>query len=407
MRIAFLVDSCIGCLPTFILNQIEGLINLGVDVHIFCECSPREEKMERRSWNLGSRAHYFMKIPQNKFKRILKAILLLTEVLHRDPITILQAINFFRYGKDSLTLKNLFYTIPFLGKKYDILHCHYGPVGKEFLFLKSILKIDYITSFYGFDVSKYVVRHSDKVYGDLFKKSDLFIVLSDVMKNELIKLGADSCKVMKHRVGVNLEELEFKKRELNAGEKLTILTIAKLIEKKGLEYSIRSVTQIIDKFPNLEYLIAGEGPLRSKLESLINQLHCEDKIKLLGWKDRYEIKKLLAKAHILILTSVTGKDEDREGTPVALMEAQASGIPVISTYHSGIPEIVADGKSGFLIPERDVEALSERLTYLIEHPELWPKMGKTGRKIVEKEFDIKKLSKKLLKIYNELCREQL
>ena len=77
-----------------------------------------------------------------------------------------------------------------------------------------------------------------------------------------------------------------------------------------------------------------------------------------------------------------------EGTPVVLMEAQACGLPVVSTYHSGIPEVVKDGESGFLVPEKDVDALAEKMEYLINHPELWPKMGEAGRKHIERNYNI-------------------
>ena len=106
------------------------------------------------------------------------------------------------------------------------------------------------------------------------------------------------------------------------------------------------------------------------------------------------------------LPSITASNGDQEGIPVVLMEAQATGLPIISTYHTGIPEVVIDGKSGFLVHEKDVDALAEKLEYLIKHPEIWPEMGRYGRKHVEEKYDIKKLNQQLVKIYQNLIEEK-
>jgi colanic acid/amylovoran biosynthesis glycosyltransferase len=152
----------------------------------------------------------------------------------------------------------------------------------------------------------------------------------------------------------------------------------------------------------IEYQIAGDGPLRNDLENLIDDLNVNDHVRLLGWKRQEEIVELMKGASILLAPSVTGKDGDQEGIPVTLMESLAQGLPVLSTQHSGIPELVQDGKSGFLVPERDVDALAERLEYLVKHPELWPAMGRAGRDYVERHYDISKLNDQLAQLYQQL-----
>ena len=99
---------------------------------------------------------------------------------------------------------------------------------------------------------------------------------------------------------------------------------------------------------------------------------------------------------------MTAKDGDEEGTPTVLLEAQAVGLPVISTAHSGIPEIVEDGRSGFLVPERDAAALAERIGQLLEHPETWAEMGRAGRTTVEARHDTDRLSERLERIYESV-----
>jgi colanic acid/amylovoran biosynthesis glycosyltransferase len=126
-----------------------------------------------------------------------------------------------------------------------------------------------------------------------------------------------------------------------------------------------------------------------------------------GARDESFVQQKMAEAHLFILPSITAANGDQEGTPVSLMEAQAAGLPVISTLHSGIPEVVLDGETGFLIPERDVELLSEKIMQLIEEPSLWGKMGHEGRKHMEQHYDIKKLNRQLEDLYFSLTEKKL
>ena len=132
-----------------------------------------------------------------------------------------------------------------------------------------------------------------------------------------------------------------------------------------------------------------------------------DNIKLLGWKTQAEVADLLKASDILLAPSVTTENGEEEGIPGVIMEAFAQGLPVVSTYHAGIPEVVKDGESGFLVAERDVDALAERLERLIEHPELRFAMGQNGRRFVEEHYDVDKLNDRLVRIYQQLLDGEL
>jgi colanic acid/amylovoran biosynthesis glycosyltransferase len=116
------------------------------------------------------------------------------------------------------------------------------------------------------------------------------------------------------------------------------------------------------------------------------------------------VREKIAQAHLFLLPSVTGSDGDQEGIPVSLMEAQACGLPVVSTRHSGIPELVHDGKSGLLADERDVPGIANAIIWLIEHSEEWINMGKEGRKIVEANFNIHTLNQELVSLYEQVSK---
>src|SRR5262249_5020846 len=156
---------------------------------------------------------------------------------------------------------------------------------------------------------------------------------------------------------------------------INIVTIARLVHKKGIEHGIRAVARLVQAGLHVNYTIVGDGPLREPLQQLIQHLGLKAAVKLVGWRRRPQIADLLATAHILLARSITGDNGDQEGTPVVLMEALAAGLAVVSTQHSGIPEVVEDGVTGFVVPERDVAALAAKLQYLTEHPHVRFGMG--------------------------------
>lgn len=392
MRIAFIVTEFPTLSETFILNQIIGLLDMGHDVEIFADYNPKEKKVHTdvEKYRLMERVHFF-NIPKNKIIRLLKAIYLLITNFYKAPLT------FFKCRK----IGTLYMLICFSDKSFDVIHCHYGPNGILGIHLKAIGVTDkIITTFHAFDVSTVVSMHGYDVYKDLFLKGNLFLPISNYCKKKLLKLGCDEKKIAVHHMGISLDKFKPLERKIQLEKPVTLLTIGRLFEKKGHEYTIKAVAQLVNKYKNINHVIAGDGPLRHKLEKLVLKLGIKNHIKFLGSVDQNEVLELYRQAHIFILPSITAGNGDQEGIPLVLMEAQAAGLPVISTYHSGIPEVVVDGKSGFLVPEKDIEALAEKITYLIEHPEIWPEMGRSGRKFVEENYDIQKLNKQLVEIYN-------
>jgi colanic acid/amylovoran biosynthesis glycosyltransferase len=204
-------------------------------------------------------------------------------------------------------------------------------------------------------------------------------------------------------MGTDLAEFPFRERVLLADEVPNVLTIGRLTEKKGIETAIRAVGLLGDRGVLVRYRVIGDGPLRSHLEGIIRDLGLEDRVELLGARVREEVVVELTRAHLFVLPSVTTRDGDREGQGVVLQEAQAAGLPVIATDHNGLPEGFLPGVSGYLVPEYDANALADRLQALIENPKSWAQMGRSGRRFVEKEFDLASLVQQQLAIY-ELAR---
>jgi colanic acid/amylovoran biosynthesis glycosyltransferase len=290
---------------------------------------------------------------------------------------------------------------------YDIVHCQFGPTGLKALALRDtgLLRGKLVTSFRGFDATKYPVGSDSRVYDALFRRGDLFLAVSQHIRNHLIKLGCDEKKILVHRSAIDSSKFRFSPRKLEDTDEVRLVTIARLVEKKGLEYAIRAVAGLMSQTKKIRYQIIGDGMLRKDLQRLIGELGIGDVVRLVGWKTHDEVVKILDHSHIYISPSVTAKTGDQEGIPNGLKEAMAMGLPVIATKHAGTPELVTEGVSGFLIPERDVHSLAERITYLIENTEIWPEMGRAARAVVEDQYDVNRLGDELVEIYRGLLRQ--
>jgi colanic acid/amylovoran biosynthesis glycosyltransferase len=177
------------------------------------------------------------------------------------------------------------------------------------------------------------------------------------------------------------------------------------MEKKGVAFSIDAVSRLLSKGEKIEYRIVGDGILRDTLQECIDSMRIGQQVKLLGWKTHEEVNLLLEQSHVLVAPSFTTEGGDQEGIPNAIKEGMASGLPVISTLHSGIPELVTDRVSGLLVPEKNAASLAEALSYLINHPDICDEMGRAGRMHVERHFDSKSLNKKLEVLYLNLLQE--
>lgn len=411
MRIAFILDQFPRLSETYFLEQIVGLIQAGHDLDIIATIPGGQPKVhpDVERFDLLARTHY-TGVPAEDSQLGAAARLALANV-SRLPRNILKLLNVPSYG--CMTVDHFTRVVHgavlfsgFRDAAYDIIHCHYGPNGLMGASLRQlgILKGRIVTTFHGSDAYVYPNKWRVPVYEYLFRNIDLCTVSTDYMKDTVLRLGARADRVKKLPVGLDLKKFTFKPREPGADGVIKLATVARLAEKKGLEYSIRAVAQVNKSLSgvHLQYRIAGEGPMRDPLQRLIDDLGMENHIKLLSWLDQPEVTELLADSHIFILPSVTARDGNKEGQALVIQEAQAMGLPVISTLHNGIPEGLLDGKSGILVPERDVAALADAIQSLVRAPESWREMGLAGRVFVEKNYDIDMLNRRLLGMYEEL-----
>lgn len=407
---------------TYFLDQMTGLIRAGHEIDIIATNPSGQPKMHPDviRFKLLERTRYIgldTAFPLNRPKQIVHALWLVLQNIHRAPRIIGKALCFWKYDCKTLDiyLRVIHTAIAFSkgNRDYDIIHCHLGPVGLTGVSLRQlgIISGKIVTTFHSADAYVYPHRWGKRVqvYEKLWALMDLCTVCSEYMRNTLVALGASPDKIRKLPVGLDFNQFTFKARKPDADGVVKIVTVARLAEKKGLEYAIEAIAKVRAWCPDvpLTYKIAGEGPERPKLERLIKTLGLEGCVELLGWCAQPEVTALLETAHLFVLPSVTAKDGNKEGQALVIQEAQAVGLPLVTTIHNGIPEGLLDGISGFLVPERDAHAMAQKLSYLVLTPEEWPVMGAAGRAFVEQQYNIEALNAQLLDFYDELLNPQL
>jgi len=408
MKIAFVVETFPVLSQTFVLNQIIGLMEQGHEVDIYAESQENITTVHSdiEKYNLLQHTFYHPKIPRNWFLRLIRGVGLFLRYLPIAPLLILRSLNVFKYQKDAASLRLLYAVIPFARQRpaYNIIQCHFGMLGIKGMLLRDVGAIQgkLLTTFHGVDISQNLKLLGENVYNDLFEVGDHFLPISYHWQKRLIELGCDPAKITVHHMGIDCQRFTFVPRSLPPKAPVRLISVARLTEKKGIEFGIRAVAIALESNPHLEYTIVGDGELHPQLTQLIQSLGIAEQVKLLGWRNQHEVVELLHQSHIFLAPSVTAQDGNQEGIPVALMEAMAMGLPVISTYHTGIPELVADGVSGFLVPERDVVALAQKLILVVQQSPLWAEICHAGRAQVEQQFAIHILNQRLVEIYQSL-----
>lgn len=277
-----------------------------------------------------------------------------------------------------------------------LIHAHFGWSGISIFPVALKTNIPLIVTFYGIDASRMLRYFSYRLdIKRLFRASQLVLVMSKDMKRDLIRAGCNKRKIKVHYTGVDIAG--FKTRRHTAGDVVRILMCGRFVEKKGFGCGIRAYKGMEKK--NTRLTIIGDGKQRPDIEALIESLGISPYVDFTGFLRPEKVREEMAKSDIFFAPHVTARNGDKEGMPTTVKEAMATGLPVISTYHAGIPELVEDGKSGFLVKEKDVDGLAYYLDKLVENPELREEMGRKGRKIVMERFNLEGMIEELEEIY--------
>lgn len=395
MKIAFLTNYFPKLSETFIMNQVTGLLDRGHSVRIFALEAPDDEVSHEivDEYDLLDRTTYF-EAPVS----YLSGIVTVARLTATNPCNIQEIISSLKQGTEGgVRLSTLYQFERSDNWNFDVYHAHFGEVGKRWDFLPNQVDAPYIVSFYGHDASKDLSENPER-YRRTFDLSDRITVLSEDMREDVVEAGCPEEKTVMQPLPIDVNHFTYSPTIFPEDGPVQLLTVARFTQKKGLDDALEAVDSIDDDY-HIKWTIAGDGPLREAFQEEIRGRGLEDRVEVLGWVTQERVHELLENAHLFLLPSKTSESGDKEGTPTVLLEAQASGVPVLSTYHAGIPEIVRDGDTGILVPENDAEQLTTALRDYLSSPEDWEEMGRKGRTFVEETHSKSAVAESLERVY--------
>jgi len=295
-------------------------------------------------------------------------------------------------------------------RRARLIHCHFGYVGWQMLDVKRRLGLPMATSFYGADASR---LPRDPVwrarYAQLFAQGEVFLAEGEAMRRTLVELGCPPERIVVQHLGVAVDELPFATRCPDPSGVVKVLVAATFREKKGIPDALRAIEKLRGHHPRLQVTLIGDSagtPADEEEKGTILDLvgRLAGVVRWVGFLPHPAFRRALLEHHLFLSPSCTGRDGDTEGgAPVALIEAQASGMPVVSTRHCDIPEVVVDGRTGHLSAERDVEALAANLERMITAPaRVWSEMSIAARTHIEKHYNVRTQIDRLEGLYERL-----
>jgi len=287
-----------------------------------------------------------------------------------------------------------------------ICHAHFGEDGALALPLARKLGVPLVVSFYGHDLTRLPTWRTRRVawlhywlrFSALRDRTAVALAYCRFLADRLVTLGWPETRVLVHYPGVVLPDIP----RWQPDSRL-IISIGRLVEKKGFDTLIEAAAVLRGQGLEFQIIILGDGPLLHSLRSLAQRRGVSDAVRFAGWVTESELPDWYARAALLVAASQRARDGDMEGMPTALVEAAAHGIPLVGTRHAGIPEVVRDGETGIVVPERDPSALAAGIRRMLENPELRARFAANARRLVAAEFSLQGRVAALESFYDELA----
>jgi colanic acid/amylovoran biosynthesis glycosyltransferase len=284
----------------------------------------------------------------------------------------------------------------------DLMHIYFGHTGVHSLPFIEQWDKPCVISFHGADVAqKPEIKDYPGKLRRLFNAVPLVFARSQSLVERLVHLGCPPEKLRINRTGIPLNEFPFQDRELPQDGKLRVVQACRLIPKKGVATSLRAFAIFKKDHPDAEFLIAGKGPLQPELEMLAGGLGIARDVHFLGFLSQPKLMQLYASSHLFLHPSEISPNQDQEGVPNSVLEAMATGLPVVATRHGGIPEAVDHGRTGFLVAEEDHVGLANAMQLITSSPGLLKEMGERAHAAVVERFEQDTQINRLESFYEE------
>lgn len=294
--------------------------------------------------------------------------------------------------------------VTLLGRRNpDLLHIYFGHTGVHLLPFLRTWPGRALVSFHGMDI---MPREEEPGYAvrlrGLLQTLPMVLARSESLAARLVGLGCDPAKIRINRTGIPLETYPFSERSAPVDGAWHVVQASRLIEKKGLNNTLEAFALFKKSRPGSRLTIAGDGPLLEPLRKMAAELGLGGSVSFPGFQSQEALARLYASSHIFIHPSRMTRKQDQEGVPNSLLEAMATGLPIVATRHGGIPEAVTDGRDGLLTPENDSAALAGSLERIAGNPNLFQALGAAAAQSVRAKYEQSAAIRLLEGFYREL-----
>ena len=284
----------------------------------------------------------------------------------------------------------------------DVVLAEYGTTGVLVMEACRKLTIPLIVHFHGYDASvREVIAEHAISYRQMFDQAMAIIAVSRAMERKLITLGAPPEKVHYNPYGINCREFGGANPE-NAPP--VFLAVGRFVEKKAPQITLKAFADTHRVLPTARLRMVGDGPLLDECRELAKSLQIEQAVAFLGAQAHEVVREEMRGARCFVQHSMEASNGDCEGTPLGILEAGASGLPVVSTRHAGIADVVIENETGLLVDERDVKGMTENMVRLARDPEFAGRLGRAARQRIANCFSEKRSFGRLLEIINSSQR---
>ena len=288
------------------------------------------------------------------------------------------------------------YIAAFRRLKARVVLAEYGPTAVAVMHACRKLDLPLVAHFHGYDASvREVLREHAETYPAMFKQAAAIIAVSRAMQRKLISMGAPADKVHYNPYGIDCDDFKGGRPE---GGAAVFLAVGRFVPKKAPLTTLQAFAKVHAAVPNARLRMIGDGPLLEDSRGLAKQLRIDRAVTFLGAQPHAVVQDEMQRARAFVQHSVEAPDGDSEGTPLGIMEAGACGLPVVSTRHAGIPDVVIEGETGFLVDEGDVEGMAARMLLLARQPETAGQMGRSARLHIERTLSSQRSIGRLGKI---------
>lgn len=381
MRLLFVLTIFPKLSETFILDQITGLIDRGHEVKILSYLEPSD--LDTKDSIVDEKV--------NKYGLMEKTVYL-RRIMNKQS----DYLDFQASGRLRIPI-----SLSRLASNSDVIISHFADRPTQIASkLSRAVRVPYIFFAHARDI---FVNPDPKGLKNLVLRASSVLVPSEYNRRYLVEMLGSQCKDRIQIVHCGIDPRIFKcsTKSRRRSFPFTILFVGRLVEKKGLRDALKAFSLVHAKYPYTCLKIIGDGPLKDELIETAFQLNISDHVLFSGACSHQTVQQAMRDADIFLLPACTAKDGDREGLPVVLLEASAMQLPVVSSYHTGIPEAIQEGESGFLVPEHNPQSLAERLGLLIDNASLRMSMGKKGREYVLRYFNQDAVIDRLVSILEE------